>query len=255
MEPNAPFVVDEDVEDIPGMEMDIIKLSALNKWAHEATNTLPQVVKGGTLKQELNRTLWPTFIRFAPNPTLQATDPPTDHYLMVDQKVVFWYPEIFFSWYFAGDKMQPRCPKCGFRSESVGWNDRLRRVFALGKPYFVLSKRWKCKDKKNCGEFFSSISEQVMAQYPAFISSQLDIVFTEKLAVDGQLYRLIQSMVVIGGVSFSSLCDIFREQFNTDCLRIIHQFCSYWHIKQSKTICVDSQEVRKSRVSLFFILT
>lgn len=101
--------------------------------------------RSGHFKSALNPQEHPNFIYPLPNPTIHSSNAvgkldPLQFQAMGAQLVVL-APDIYW------DKLVTvRCPLCKEPANPHGWCPQLRRVCGLHHTYFVLGRRYSCRD-------------------------------------------------------------------------------------------------------------
>ena len=89
--------------------------------------------------QGKDRTLWPDFIKPAPNPTLQLARP---DFSLIGSKAIFWDPQALW-----GDAVNAACTSC-VNCPGKGQRDgpgKVRKVCGMDTTYFIIASRYRHK--------------------------------------------------------------------------------------------------------------
>ena len=103
----------------------------ITKWIKDQARSLSSSGK--------DRTLWPDFIKPAPNPTLQLADP---DFALIGSKAVFWDPQALW-----GEAVNAACTSC-VNCPGKGQRDgpaKVRKVCGMDTTYFIIASKYRHK--------------------------------------------------------------------------------------------------------------
>lgn len=140
----------------------------LKEFIKQCKESLPKV-RRGVLADEVDKSKWPDFRVYAPNPTLMhAKELPQEKYKPLSTIIYFWVPDIFWNSFVPTLK----CPTCKSdeKTSSSGWNPRIRQVHDTTGLILIICKRYRCEA---CPLTFNGHDVAVVEQLPDFIKAQI----------------------------------------------------------------------------------